>query len=215
MTSSLWYILFQRQFYSIWIWKLLSPSDDNIITLEVLIIIKLAMLDKYVWAILVCWYHCLTRNIEINRTINNHKFAILTANLSWNLRAYQWRHNEHDNVSNHRPLDCLLDRLFRCRLKKTSKLRITGLCEGNSPVTGEFPSQRVKCFHLMTSSCSAHAIHKPARYLGLALVQEYTLQFDITLLGICGWLVREQNHFSRAYFYLLMLNITFNLRVWV
>ena len=27
--------------------------------------------------------------------------------------------------------------------KKTSKLRVTGLCVGNSPVTGEFPSQRV------------------------------------------------------------------------
>ena len=26
--------------------------------------------------------------------------------------------------------------------KKKSKLRISGLCEGNSPVTGEFPSQR-------------------------------------------------------------------------
>ena len=26
--------------------------------------------------------------------------------------------------------------------KKTSKLRITGLCVGNSPVIGEFPSQR-------------------------------------------------------------------------
>ena len=25
--------------------------------------------------------------------------------------------------------------------KKTSKLRVTGLCEGNSPVTGEFPTQ--------------------------------------------------------------------------
>ena len=24
---------------------------------------------------------------------------------------------------------------------KTSKLRVTGLCEGNSPVTGEFPAQ--------------------------------------------------------------------------
>ena len=24
---------------------------------------------------------------------------------------------------------------------KTSKLRVTGLCEGNSPVTGEFPTQ--------------------------------------------------------------------------
>ena len=26
--------------------------------------------------------------------------------------------------------------------KKTSKLHVTGLCEGNSPVTGEFPTQR-------------------------------------------------------------------------
>ena len=26
--------------------------------------------------------------------------------------------------------------------KKTPKLRVTGLCEGNSPVTGEFPAQR-------------------------------------------------------------------------
>ena len=25
--------------------------------------------------------------------------------------------------------------------KKTSKLRVTGLCEGNSPVAGEFPAQ--------------------------------------------------------------------------
>ena len=39
------------------------------------------------------------------------------------------------------PHDCLLNRLFRRRLKKTSKLRVTGLCAGNSPVTGEFPAQ--------------------------------------------------------------------------
>ena len=52
----------------------------------------------------------------------------------------QWRHNERDGVSNHRCLGCLLNRLFRCRSKKTSKLRVTGLCEGNSPVTGEFPA---------------------------------------------------------------------------
>ena len=36
----------------------------------------------------------------------------------------------------------LLNRLFRRKSKKTSKLRVTGLCEGNSPVTGEFPAQR-------------------------------------------------------------------------
>ena len=32
--------------------------------------------------------------------------------------------------------------LFRSRSKKTSKLRATGLCEGNSPVTDKFPAQR-------------------------------------------------------------------------
>ena len=31
--------------------------------------------------------------------------------------------------------------LFRRRSKKTSKLRVTGLCAGNSPVAGEFPAQ--------------------------------------------------------------------------
>ena len=31
---------------------------------------------------------------------------------------------------------------LRRRLKKTSKLRVTGLCEGNSPAIGEFPAQR-------------------------------------------------------------------------
>ena len=56
--------------------------------------------------------------------------------------SLQWRHNEHDGVSNHQPHDCSLNRLFRRRSKKTSKLRVTGLCEGNSPVTGEFPAQR-------------------------------------------------------------------------
>ena len=40
----------------------------------------------------------------------------------------QWRHNGHDGVSNHQPYDCLLDYLFRRRSKKTSELRVTGLC---------------------------------------------------------------------------------------
>ena len=53
----------------------------------------------------------------------------------------QWRHNGRDTVSNHLPHDCLLNRLFRRRSKKTSKLRVTGLCAGNSPGTGEFPAQ--------------------------------------------------------------------------
>ena len=56
------------------------------------------------------------------------------------LLPLQWRHNELYDVSNHQPLNFLHNRLFRS--KKTSKLRITCLCAGNSPVSGEFPAQR-------------------------------------------------------------------------
>ena len=59
-----------------------------------------------------------------------------------NLRfPFQWRHNGLDSVSNHQPRHCLLSRLFERRSKKTSKLRVTGLCVRNSPGTGEFPAQ--------------------------------------------------------------------------
>ena len=53
----------------------------------------------------------------------------------------QRRHNGRDSVSNHQPHHCLLSGLFRHRSKKTSKLRVTGLCAGNSPMAGEFPAQ--------------------------------------------------------------------------
>ena len=56
-------------------------------------------------------------------------------------QTLRWRHNGRDGVSNHQPHDCLLNRLFRRRSKKTSKLHGSGLCEGNSPVPGEFPAQ--------------------------------------------------------------------------
>ena len=43
---------------------------------------------------------------------------------------------------NHRLFDCLPNRLVRRRSQKTSKLRVTGLCEWYPPVTGGFSSQR-------------------------------------------------------------------------
>ena len=54
------------------------------------------------------------------------------------MKPLQWHHNERDGISNHQPHECLLKRLFARR----SKLRVTGLYGGNSPVTGEFPAQR-------------------------------------------------------------------------
>ena len=58
------------------------------------------------------------------------------------MKTLQWRHNERDGLSNHQCRVCILNSLFLCRSKKTSKLCVTGLCVGNSPVTGEFPAQR-------------------------------------------------------------------------
>ena len=56
--------------------------------------------------------------------------SLTAANAYFPLR---WRHNGSDSVSNHHPHDCLLNSLFGRRSKKTSKFRVTGLCEGNSP----------------------------------------------------------------------------------
>ena len=47
--------------------------------------------------------------------------------------SLRWRQNGRHSVSNHQPHDCLFNRLFRRRSKKASKLRVTGLCVGNSP----------------------------------------------------------------------------------
>ena len=65
--------------------------------------------------------------------------------MKWHLRRcqqsrlLQWHHNGRDGISNHQPPDCLLNRLFGRRSKKISKLRVTGLCAGNSPWPLNFP----------------------------------------------------------------------------
>ena len=71
----------------------------------------------------------------------NWSFIILYCNNSLNWTCWlplQWRHNERDRIPNHQHHDCLLDCLFR-RPKKTSKLSVTGLCEGIHQWPVNFP----------------------------------------------------------------------------
>ena len=76
----------------------------------------------------------------------------------------QWNHNERDGVSNHQSCDGLLSRLFGHRSKKTSKLRVTGLCEGNSPVTRKrFPFDDVIMWP--TTSCHISTCGSPQKRL--------------------------------------------------
>ena len=106
--------------------------------------------------------------------------------------ALHWRHNDHDGVSNHQPHGCLLNRLFRRRSKKTSKLRVTGLCVGNSPVTGEFPAQ-------MASNAENASIWR--RYQGILLLfwcpMHYLGRTRIRVKAIClqmPWLLAAPEH---------------------
>ena len=112
---------------------------------------------------------------------------------TWNI-SLQLRHNEHDGISNDLPLYCLLNRLFRYRSKEISKLSVTGLCEGKSPVTGEFPAQRASnaenvfiwWHHLgidlntNTWDCSAST----SIYLGIVLNTRDCSAFTSIYLGI-------------------------------
>ena len=73
---------------------------------------------------------------------------------------------ENHVVSNHRSFDCLTAADLH---QRNIKVRILVLCEGNSPVTGEFPAQRSsiaeKSFHLMTSSWDVDEIRVPPAVL--------------------------------------------------
>ena len=109
----------------------------------------------------------------------------------------QWRHNEHDGVSNHQPRNCLLNRLFRRRSKKISKFGATGLCAGNSPGTGEFPAQRasnadsvvnynsIHRGHFSFNDSERHAIAHPwGRRYGLSSSLAEVLPFAIVVLYV-------------------------------
>ena len=106
----------------------------------------MCMEDVYRWGVL-CQEQC--SRAETSNYIPQILWGVITLSACdtcfWHNTphtALQWRHHERDDVSNHQPHDCLLNRLSRRRSKKTSKLRVTGLCAGTSPVTGEFPAQR-------------------------------------------------------------------------
>ena len=102
------------------------------------------------WQMYIYESHSLQYNTEFrNHTYQPFTFLSSTGDserarndeLQWN-GPLQSRHNRCDSVSNHHTHDCLLNQLFRRRSKKTLKLRVTGLCAGNSPGTGEFPAQK-------------------------------------------------------------------------
>ena len=98
------------------------------------------------------------------------------------LLPLQWRHNGRDSISNDPPHDCLLNRLFRHRSKKTSKLRITGLCAWNSPGSGEFAAQMASCAEKVSILWRHHVISMfPPQVFGHGLSTNTQSSFNAIL----------------------------------
>ena len=86
----------------------------------------------FVYKLTCLWYPCIYSNLT---HIHFPTCLCWTGGLEYceMIFSLRWRHNDHDSVSDHQPHGWLLNCLFRRRSKKTSKLRVTGLCVGNSP----------------------------------------------------------------------------------
>ena len=79
-------------------------------------------MDTFSALLALCWPSCI-----MSYGITRPQWVKQNPQLSV---ALQWRYNERGGLSNHRRLECLLNRLFKPKSKKTSKLRVTGLVVG-------------------------------------------------------------------------------------
>ena len=68
-------------------------------------------------------------------------------------------------ISNHQPHDCLLNLFIQAQIIETSKLRATGLCAGNSPLTGEFPTQKASYADNFSIWWRHHATRQAEKHL--------------------------------------------------
>ena len=135
-------------------------------------------------------FHCYWRLWTISPRVSCHVSLLSFFN---RLYPLQWRHNEHDGVSNHQPHDCLLTSLFRRRSKKTSKLRVSGLRVGNSPVNGEFLAQRTSNVEIASIWWRHHDM--PNSQL---VKQVYNQLYRLHKQGFSNWMAKALN-LSRIY----------------
>ena len=127
---------------------------------------------------------------------NSIVIHIIIYNTMWNeivlitpvcVCTFQWRHNGNNGVLNHQPHDCLLNCLFRRRSKKTPKLRVTGICEGKSSVTGEFLAQRASNAENVSIWWRHHTNGLLAQGLSWALRQTWKLRSFRYCIRVGKW----------------------------
>ena len=99
--------------------------------------------------------HCLSEYV-LTTTINQSMVSIYSkGNYLSHWLALQWRHNDHDCVSNHQPRGCLLNRLFRRadqrKHQSSESLAFVWGIHRDRWISRTKGQLRGKCFHVMTS----------------------------------------------------------------
>ena len=104
------------------------------------------------WTVLSCGSQQLARMTEDPVTTARVTLAI----------PLEWRHNQRHGVSSYlQCIECLHNSFSGADQRNTSKLCVTGLCEVNSPVTGEFPAQRASEAENVTIWLRHHVVKLP------------------------------------------------------
>ena len=72
------------------------------------------------------WYNCYHMSMFSLKAINTHIHVKSRPTIWRSPDALQWRHNERDDISNHKPHDCLLSRLssMHCPAKERKWFRL-------------------------------------------------------------------------------------------
>ena len=107
--------------------------------------------------------------------------------------SLQWHYNEGDSVSNHRRLDCLLNRSFRRRSKTTSKVRVTGLCGANSPEKGPATPKMFPFidFIMLSDRIPSCFVGNPTCFADV----NYVILATCRILGKLHWMLWENRFF--------------------
>ena len=114
--------------------------------------------------------------------------------------ALRWRHNVDDGVYI-TGVSIVYQPFVQTQIKENAKLRVTGIREGNSPMTGEFPAQR---------SSNAENVSIWWRHYG-DLPMIFTSDAHRKYLNLANRLTSDQNCFSLRYF--LHAHMCFNTRI--
>ena len=99
------------------------------VAVAVIVVVQSKITKYKLWMIPDDTFLQVARDAEAHRSGNRDHWM----NEPSSKDTLRWRQNGRDSVSNHQPGHCLLSLLFERRSRKTSKLRVTGLCVGNSP----------------------------------------------------------------------------------